>query len=479
MTSVLIALADVGLGVQLEEQLVQAGLTATWDAAQVEGPGRGATPDVVILDADRLGKRLAAVTDQWRARPTTPGVLAIGSSPAARDQAPHARITLVAPTARITTFVAAIKDAQAMRLAAGLRWPLLRAALGLPETENARSAWQLTLTAARAIDIEIPRAALRWHVHHYATPTERLDELRADRVLTVPELETLAPVDGTITVQRIVKRGPLDPMPTARLLWALGSLGAIDLTPEVRDDATPQRRGLAELRAHLRARAVRLERSTFYDVLEITPLAEIEDIEAAYQSVALRFAPDVLATYDLAELAAQTEPMWTLVEKARTVLIDHPQRGRYHDWLRQKLPELRTVWAIDPGAVETAAAAFARGQRNLGDGDAHKAMGDLAAACRHFPGHPDYESSRAGARYRVQVASGRDRVEAAVAERRTLEQLLLGCRPWPRALVALALLCAAGGDVDAARWHLRVSLAVDPTAPAAVQLAQRLGMRPA
>jgi len=268
-------------------------------------------------------------------------------------------------------------------------------------------------------------------------------------------------------------------MPTARLLWALGSLGAIDLTPEVRDDATPQRRGLAELRAHLRARAVRLERSTFYDVLEITPLAEIEDIEAAYQSVALRFAPDVLATYDLAELAAQTEPMWTLVEKARTVLVDHPQRGRYHDWLRQKLPELRTVWAIDPGAVETAAAAFARGQRNLGDGDAHKAMGDLAAACRHFPGHPDYESSLAWARYRVQVASGRDRVEAAVAERRTLEQLLLGCRPWPRALVALALLCAAGGDVDAARWHLRVSLAVDPTAPAAVQLAQRLGMRPA
>jgi hypothetical protein len=477
VTSVLIALADVGLGVQLEEQLVQAGLVAKWDARQVDGPGGGATPDVVIVDADRLGSRLPGVTDAWRGQPTLPGVLAIGSSPAARDHAPRARITLVAPTARLTTFVAAIRDAAAMRLAAGMRWPLLRAALGLPDVENARPAWQLTLTAARAIDIEIPRAALRWHVHHYATPTGVLDELRGDRVLTVPELDAVAALDGTSTVQRIVRQGPLDPLAMARLLWTLASIGALDLTPEVRDVATPPRRGLAELRAHLRARTARLERSTFYDVLEITPLAEIEDIEVAYQRVAQRFAPHVLATYDLAELASQVEPTWTLVEKARTVLVDHAQRGRYHDWLRQKIPELRTTWAIDPSAVQTAAAAFARGQRSLGDGDAHKAMGDLATACRHFPGHPDYESSLAWARYRVQVASGRDRIEAAVAERAVLDRLLLGCRPWPRALVALALLCAAAGDVEAARWHLRVALAIDPNVPAAAQLAQRLGLR--
>jgi len=477
VTSVLIAVADVGLGVQLEEQLGNAGLAATWDAHQVDGPGAGAAPDVVIIDADRLGSRLGRVTDAWRDRPGLPGVLAVGSSPAARDHAPSARVTLVAPTARLQTLVAAIHDARAMRLAAGLGWPLLRAALGLPDAEPTRAAWPQALAAARTIDIAIPRAALRWHVHHYATPTERLDELRGERVLTVPELDTLAPLDGTTTVQRIVKQGPLDPMATARLVWALASIGAIELSPEVRDAATAPRRRLAELRAHLRARAVRLERSTFYDVLEITPLAEIEDIEAAHHRVAQRFAPHVLGAYDLAELAAQVGPTWTLVEKARAVLVDHAQRGRYHDWLRQKLPGLRTVWAIDPAAVQTAAAAFARGQRSLGEGDAHKAMGDLAAACRHFPGHPEYEASLAWARYRVQVASGRDRVEAAVAEHATLDQLLLGCRPWPRALVALALLCAAAGDVEAARWHLRVALEIDPTVPAAAQLAQRLGLR--
>ena len=67
--------------------------------------------------------------------------------------------------------------------------------------------------------------------------------------------------------------------------------------------------------------------------------------------------------------------------------------------------------------------------------------------------------------------------QAAAAERRNVEEHLVGRRPWPRALVALALLCAAGGDADTARWHLRTALIIDPTLPAAVALAQRLGMR--
>jgi hypothetical protein len=476
VASVLIALADVGLGVQLEEQLAGAGLAARWDAAAATGPA-GPAADVVILDADRLGAQLTAVADAWRHHADMPGVLAIGSSQIARDQAPEARVTLIAPTAKLATLVGAIRDTQALRLTTGMRWPLLRAALGLPPAEDSPAAWQPTLSAARAIEIDLPRAALRWHVHHYVTPLARLDELRQDRVLTVPELETVAQIDGTLTVQRVVKLGPLDPARTARMLWMLGSLGAFAFSPEIHDVATTPRRALADVRAHLRARAVRLERSTFYDVLEISPLAEIDEIEAAYQLVAQRFAPAVLATHDLAELAPLVEPSWELVDKARGVLVDHARRGRYHDWLRQKLSELRTVWAVDPTAAQAAQAAFTRGQRSLGEGEVHKAMSELATACRQFPGHPEYEASFAWARYRVQVASGRDRVEAAVAERRAVEDLLLGCRPWPRALVALALLCAAAGDVDSARWHLHVALAIDPTVPAAAQLAQRLGMR--
>jgi hypothetical protein len=476
VTSVLIALADVGHGIQLEEQLAAAGLAARWDAASAGGP-RGTSADVVIVDADRLGAQLAEVAEAWRQQPDTPGVLAIGSSQAARDHAPAARVTLITAAAKLATLVAAIRDTATLRLTTGMRWPLLRAALGLPATAAARAAWQPTLAAARAIDVDVPRAALRWHVHHYVTPTAELEALRAERVLTVPELEILAHVDGTRTVQRVVRQGPLEPAAAARLLWSLGSMNALAFTAEVHDVSTTPRRALADIRDHLRARTARLERSTFYDVLEISPLAELEDIDAAYQLVALRFAPAVLATHDLAELAPLVEPSWALVDKAYAVLADHARRGRYHDWLREKLSELRTVWAIDPTTALAAQAAFIRGQRSLGAGDIHQAMSDLAMACRQFPGHPEYEASFGWARYRVQVASGRDRLEAAIAERRTLEDLLRGCRPWPRALVALALLCAAAGDADAARWHLHVALAIDPGVPAAAQLAQRLGMR--
>ena len=474
---VLIALAGVGPGVQLEEALVAAGMQARWDGTQASGPSGAALAEVVVLDADHLGRRLAQVADAWRASASVPGIVAMGASADARDQAPRAKLTLLTPSASIGTITKALHDAAKLRLTSGMRWPVMRAALGLPPAPNDPSTWPITLTSARSVDLDIARSALRWHAQHYATPTDVLEQVRAERVLTVPEIETAAHIDGTSTVQRLVKSGPLDPMQSARLLWMLASMGAIELTPEVRDVATGARRLLHETRAHLRARTARLERSTYYDVLEITVQAEYEEIETACRLVGARFAPQALGRFDLAELVTQVKPTWDLVEKARSVLVDHAQRGRYHDWLRQKLPELRTVWAIEPAAAKTAAEAFVRGQKFLGEGDAHRAITDLAIACRHHPGHPDYEANLGWARFRVQVASGKDQREAATAERTLVEGLMLGCRPWPRALVALALLCAAAGDADSARWHLHIALTFDPNVPAAAQLAQRLGLR--
>lgn len=477
MATVLIALPGVGAGVQLEEALARAHVPVRWDQASADGPlDGGAIADVVILDADHLGARLGAVAAAWRDHPAVPGVIAIGGSPAAREHAPVARVTLISPTAKIATLCTAIDETARLRLATGLRWPILRAAVGLPPIAESVEHWKPTLVAARAVALDIPRAALRWHAHHYATPTAKLAELFEERILTVPELEVARRIDGTLTVKSVIDGGPLDALQLARLLWALASLGALELTPEIRDEATPARRMLHELRRHLRARATRLERSTYYDVLEITPLADYPEIEAAYRAVARRYHPDTIGRFDLAELAPMVAPAWELVEKARAVLVDDAARGRYHDWLRQKLPELRTSWAIDPRAATAAIDAFARGQRALGEGDVHRAMSELAAACRHHPGHPDYEANLAWARYRVQVASGRDRVEAARAERGAVEAILLGCRPWPRAMVALALICVAGGDADAARWHVANALAIDPTVTAAAQLAQRLGL---
>jgi len=474
---VLVAVADIGGGVQLEEALVGAGLAAKWDVGQADGPRGKLAYEAVVLDADHLGDRLLEIVDAWRTHDSVPGVVAIGSSPTARELAPQARVTLLAPSASTPTLVTALREAIKLRLTGGLRWPVMRAALKLPPATNEPASWAATLLHARNVDLEIARTALRWHAPHYATPTALLDQLREERVLTVPELETAAKLDGTLTVQSMVRVGPLDPQASARLLWALASMGAIDLTPEIRDVATPARRALDEVRANLRAREKRLERSTYYDVLELSPLAEYPEIEAAYRLVGVRYAPSVLARYDLSELASSIAPTWELVEKARTVLVDDAARGRYTDWLRQNLKSLQTRWAIDIPSIKTAADAFARGQRALGDGDAHRAMSDFAMACRHHPNHPDYEANLAWVRFRIQVAAGKPQAECAAVERANVEVVIAGCKPWPRALVALAMLCAAGGDADAARWHLAVALSIDPNVPAAAALAQRLGLR--
>lgn len=473
----MLAVANVGSGVQLEETLNQAGFKATWNEAVANGPTTSCACDVAILDADHLGPKLPSVAELWRNLPDVPGVIAVGNTPSARELAPKARITLLATTASRATLIAAIKEAGKFRLASSMRWPVMRAALGMPPTENTSDAWPTTILQARTVDIDVARAALRWHVQHYATPTPLFDQLREERVLSVPELETIAHADGTKTVQTVVKAGPLNPQQAARLLWTLTSLGAIHLGQEVHNVATPARRSLDEIRKHLRARASRLERSTYFDVLEITPLAEYPEIETAYRLIGSRYSPQAMARYDLADLAPLVAPTWELVEKARTVLVDDAQRGRYSDYLRSHLHEMKTAWAIDNAAAQTAAEAFTRGQAALGEGDAHKAMGQFAAACRNHPNHPDYEATLAWVRFRVQVASGRDQRETAVVERATVEDQLVGRRPWPRALVALALLCAAAGDPDSARWHLAIALSIDPNAPAAVQLAQRLGLR--
>jgi len=476
---VLVAVADVGTGVQLEEALNQSGFEARWDGALADGP-KGAInphPEVVVLDADHIGDRLKSVAEKWRDYPSVPGVIAVGQSAVAREHAPIAQVALLSPGASAPTLANAAREAAKLRLSTGMRWTVLRAALKLPPADNTIEAWPATLLHARNADMELARTALRWHASHYATTTPLFDQIKEERILSVPELETSAHFDGTKTVQTLVKLGPLDAASTARLLWALTSMGAVTLTPSVRDVATPGRRALDELRTHLRARTQKLEKSTFFDVLEISPLAEYDEIDRAYRLIGARYSPKAMSRFDLSDLASLVQPTWDMVNKARTTLLDHAQRGRYMDWLRQNIGRLDTVWAIEAQAIEDAADACNRGLHHLSQGDAHRAMGELAKACRNHPGHPDYEANLAWARFRVQVASGKDQREAATAERLTVEEHLAGRRPWPRALVALALLCAAAGDADAARWHLHIALQIDPNVPAAAQLAQRLGLR--
>ena len=442
-----------------------------------DGPIRGDTDaDVVVVDADALGAELVATVTAWRNSVGTPGVIAIGQGAMAREQAPLAKVTLLTTTASIGTLTNAINDAARLRLTNAMSWSIARTALGLPPAEPELRSMAVMLLTSRSMDLEVPRTALRWHVASYVTLTPLADELRADRLLTVPELAVIDLCDGTQTLQTVLKRANNAPL-AARLLWLLTSIKATTLTSSVADVTTPARRLLAELLNHMKARSQRLAGSTFYDVLEITPLADYPDIEAAYELQSRRFSPQLLANYDLGPLAATVQTQWDVVEKARAVLVDIAARGRYHDWLRENHGRLSTVWAIDPHIAQQGIEAFARGQASLGAGEVHKAMSELAAACRLHPGHPDYEANLAWARFRVEVARGGDKFTCADRERAHVEKLLYGCRPWPRALVALALLCAVRGDAESSRWYLSQALSVEPQMPAALQLLQRLGVR--
>lgn len=468
---VLLAFTDVGLGIPLQEALEGLGRRATWEPGATPAAAKADPPDVVILDGDGAAASLGERADAWRALDPAPGIIAIGQSAEGAARAAAARVSLVPPTAAPAQLAQALDDAARLRFAAGLSPGLARRALGLPPGADAVQ----LVAGARTLDVELARAALRWHAQHYVAATARVDELRAARALIPPEIEHLRHMTGTLTLQSVVRGGPLDAPAAARLVWILGSLGAVSLGPEPPDLATPARRALAELRAHLRARTARLAKATFYDVLEIAPHAEIEDIEASYRILKWRYGPERTGAVDLGDATALAPPLWDQVERARKVLNDIAARGRYNDWLRERWKQLETQWAIEGVAATAAAEAYGRAQQALTAGDVHRALSEMAAAARNHPGHPEYEAGLAWARYRVEVAGGRDQAEIARRERGVAERATLGMRPWPRALLALALLCVADRDPDSARWYLREALAVDPGSPAARQLMARLG----
>ncbi|MBK9070870.1 MAG: hypothetical protein IPL79_07720 [Myxococcales bacterium] len=473
---VLLAFADVGLSLQLQESLEALEIEAIWDATAAAGPvvRSHGDYDVVLIDIDTLGPRLEATLSSWRTIDPTPGLVACGMRGDNEAKAKAARIAYARSDVAATQLAQIVGEAARLRFAAAMTRGLARAALGLTAAATPEDDAAQIVAAQGTADLELVRGALRWHTYHYGTSTDVLAMLRQKRALQIPEVQFCAHLDGTFTVQQLLKKGPIDAWHAARLLWVLASVGAITLTPDPIDRATPRRRALAHIRDHLRARMARLEGSTFFDVLEVTPAAEPKDIEIAYALVARRYSPQVLATFDLGDVGKHVEAMWQLAQKARAVLTDMADRGRYNDWVAARQAQLKSTWVVDPQTVHMGSDAAARGQQAMAAGDIHRAVGDLAAACRYHPGHPEYETTLAWARYRVQLAGGGDRVEAARVARASAEAVMAGIRPWPRAMLALALLCAADNDADSARFHLREALSVDPSLIAAQQLLQKL-----
>jgi hypothetical protein len=475
---VALALDDVGLAVPLQEFLESAGHGVTWSPQLAEGPGAaypaGPGPDVVVL-AEVSGRGLGPAIESWRGCDPPPALLAVVVSAAGRQAAAAGRVQVVAASAPPRAIAVAVDRALLGRWAGGLSPGFARGALWLTrDGDPVRDAARI-VAAARQVDFELVREALRDHAGLYAAATPLVDALREIRALEIPEVDLTRRLDGAHTLKSIVRAaGTIGAQQTGRLLWALACTGGLTLSPEPPDLSTPERRSVALARQHLRARRARMERGTHYDMLEVTPQADFAEIDLAVRRLAVRFAPELLEALDLGELGALVAPLWRAVLEARATLTDPADRLRYNEELRARLASLTSAWTVGPHDRERAEQAFARGQRALVAGEPFKAVSEMAAAARAHGDHPDYEASLAWARYRAELARGKPREEVAPRERRLAEETLLGRRPWPRALVALALLCAADGDADAARWHLREALVCDPNLPAARKLLTRL-----
>lgn len=473
LPQILLAIADVGLGLSLQELLERGGHEVIWDTARAEGPGDvPPAAELVVLPADEpLDARVAA----WRDLDPPPAVVVADAGSEARARARAAGAMFADTAAADADVLAAVEHARRLRFAARLDRSHARGALGLGAAAGTDDEEALRIVAQRGrADLDTVRASLSPRVHDYVTATELVGMLREHRALQVPEVDLCRRMLGAQTVQTLVTRGGMEGAAAARLVWTLACVGALRLTPVPPDAATPERRAVCELRHHLRARAERLRAASHYDVLEVPANATLAEIDHACSQLAVRYAPDRTGAVDLGDHTHLRDPLWEQIRVARQVLRDDYERARYDGGLAQRRAQVSAPWAFEPRNPREAEVSYRRGQQALVDGQAFKAVSAMAAACRASPDHPDYEASLAWARFRAELARGKERGDVIGTERAAAEAALAGRRPWPRALVALALLCASDGDADAARWHLREALTCDPTLPAARQLLGRL-----
>ncbi len=479
LAQILLAFDHIGLAVQLQESLEARSHSVVSDTTQVSGPSASLrqVPEVVVLLGDDCTKTLADTASAWRKLESPPGIVVVGSTDAAGTAAREARTQFVSSLSDIDVMEEGIQTAAQTRFSFALEARLALGAIGLVPAGSTEDDAVRIVSMGREVDVAVVKEALRPHVWDYVLATDRIKMLRSYRALLVPEVEFCHHLDGTKTLQTLVGQGPLDQGQTAQLVWRLASVDALILSPEPHDLLTTDRRRLAVLRDHLRARQHRLARSTYYDVLEVTPAATITEIEQAVSLLGFRYSPERLHSLDLGQLAGLAGPLWEQIIEAKRALSDISLRGRYNDWLSENQEQWRSEWVSNDIDAKGAVKIFSRGQQSLMRGDTHRAVSDMAAACRMHPQHPDYEVSLAWARYRVEIDKGKERKAIAERERATAEKVLAGRRPWPRALLALGLLCMADGDPESARWHLHEALAIDPNMPAAKQILQRLNKR--
>ena len=474
LANVYLAIEDPGVGVMLAEALQGSAHQVSWHG---EAIGSENVPDVVVLDADPNGD-VARIVEVWRRYEPPPAVLLLGSTPAARRAAERMRLPFISKPIDVRAFVAGAESAAKLRFFTAFTPSAAIAAVKMRAREDELENASVIVGGARMVDPLVVRAALKPHALEYVTPTPLLERLRDERALSVPEQNLVMRLDGAATLKTVIDSGLLEAASAARLLWALASVGAIAFLAEPHPDGMqPRIRATIRARRNLRARRARCDQAMFYDVLEVSPDPDAEEVERAAHLLSVWYSPRRLQGLDLGDLAPLVEPLWQQILKARATLGQIDNRIAYERWLLShgiSLDQRRDDW--DRGTRD-AEEAFANGQKALGAGDVVKAVAQLARAARMKPDEPDYDCYAAWARVLGEELHGADRAEVATRERATAEQALAGRRPRPRALVALGLLCEAAGDLLSAKEAFEDALDCEPRLQLAKRALQRLGVR--
>jgi tetratricopeptide (TPR) repeat protein len=457
----------------LAEALQGSAYQVTWHG----GAASDEPPDLVVLDGDDVG--VGRLVEVWRRHDPPPALLLLGATPQAQQAAERRKLPLVPKPIDVKVFLEIAEAAVRLRFVMAFTPAAAACAVKMRPREDPLENASVVIGGARMIDPGPVRVALRSHALDYVTPTPFLVRLREERALNVPEQNLAMRLDGASTLKAIVDSGALEPTAAGRLLWALVSVGAVAFLPDPHPDGQqPRLRATIRARKNLKARRVRGEKALFYDVLEVSPDPDAEEVERACQLLAVWYAPRRMHGLDLGDMAPLVEPTWHQILKARATLAAIDSRIAYERWLLSRgvtLEKRREDW--DRGRMD-AEEAFLAGQKALGAGEVAKAVSTLAKAARLRPEEPDYEAYAAWARVLSEEQRGADRAAVAARERAVAEEVLLGRKPRPRALVALGLLCEAAGDLLAAREAFEDALDCEPRMALAKRALQRLGVTP-
>lgn len=458
----------------LQESLEAAGHQVHWRQQSLCADAQRAVPlscDLVIGDAGIEG--CEDVVQYLRSQDPPPALLLIVHNDEERSLASFLEAKGVANTAQSIEFLNAVDDAIRARFTAHMSGAFARGFLRLGPATTLLADAKKIVFAARSMDLAPVRECLRPKRDNYVCKTALVSEMRKERMLTIPEVEMAGNLDGSETIGRLVSANSGDGATAGRYLWALISCGGATCTDEPPDLLSPKPRATFTIRQHLRARNQRLDRATHYDVLEVDRITHPDIVEQAARALAIRYSPERLKGYDLGNLAFVVDSAWQQILLARKVLTNLVDRANYDDWLDSQDEQLKSSWAFDYEDPERASDAFAKGQHALVQGEAFSAVSNFAAACRAHPDNADYETYLCWAKFRA-AKTNESSNELLETCRTKAEVALLGRRPWPQALIALALLSAAAGDTAGARYHLEEALLVEPQLAAAKALLARL-----